>query len=54
MDGINFEYFFDYKHHNETKILRIVAEKSSIAEQILKQQYPHGHLKLIEIRRLDY
>ena len=54
MSGILFEYFYEYVHKEKVKMLRIVAEQSSIAHEKLRQTYPQGELKLIELRRLDY
>jgi hypothetical protein len=54
MSGRLFEYFYEYVHKDEVKMLRIVAEQSSIAHEMLRQTYPHGELKLIEIRHLDH
>lgn len=48
-----FEYFYEYVHKNDVKLLRIVTEHSSIALEKLRQTYPHGELKLLEIRKLD-
>jgi len=53
MSGILFEYFYEYVHKEDVKMLRIVTEHSSIAYELLRQDYPHGELKLLEIRRLD-
>jgi hypothetical protein len=49
-----FEYFFEYKHGDVVKMLRIVAEHSSIAREKLKETYPDGDLKLLELRPLDH
>jgi len=49
-----FEYFFEYKHHNHVKMLRIVAHHSSIAKEKLRETYPDGELILLELRPLDY
>lgn len=54
MSGILFEYFFEYKHGDVVKMLRIVAEHSSIAREKLKETYPDGELKLLELRPLDH
>jgi hypothetical protein len=48
-----FEYFYQYKNNDEVKILRIVAEHSSIAIEKLRQTYPDGKLTLLELRPLD-
>jgi hypothetical protein len=48
-----FEYFFEYKHGAVVKMLRIVAEHSSIAKEKLRQTYPDGELTLLELRPLD-
>lgn len=54
MNGRLFEYFFEYKNGVVVKILRIVAEHSSIAKEKLKETYPDGDLKLLELRPLDH
>jgi hypothetical protein len=53
MNGRLFEYFFEYKHGDVVKMLRIVAEHSSIAKEKLRQTYPDGELILLEMRPLD-
>lgn len=54
MSDIMFEYYYEYTHHHDVKILRVVATQSSIAIEKLKAEYPNGHFKLLEIKRLDY
>ena len=54
MSELLFEYFYEYVNDGDIKILRIVANHSSIAYEKLRQTYPQGELKLIELRRLDY
>jgi hypothetical protein len=53
VSGVLFEYYYEYVHKEDIKILRIVTEHSSIALELLRQDYPHGELKLLEIRPLD-
>jgi hypothetical protein len=53
MSGRLFEYFYEYTHHNGVKVIRIIAEHSSIALEKLKQTHPKGELKLLEMRPLD-
>jgi hypothetical protein len=53
MGCIPFEYFFEYVHQDEVKILRVVAMHRSIALEILRETYPKGDLKLLEMRPLD-
>jgi hypothetical protein len=48
-----FEYFFRHTHNEVVQILRIEAYHSSIAYEKLRQDYPQGELKLIEMRPLD-
>jgi hypothetical protein len=53
MGKLLFEYFYRYSHKGEVKVLRIVAEHSSIAYEKLRQDYPLGELKRQEMRPLD-
>jgi len=53
MGNTLFEYFYEYVHKNDVKLLRIVTEHSSIALEKLRQTYHQGELKLLEIRKLD-